>query len=104
VNARVIIEPAADQDLRDQFDYIAQDSLDAALRFLDAASSTFEELVRMPGMGVPQQFTNPRLASIRRWPIRDFERYLIFYRETEDGIEVLRVLHSARDIQRILGD
>jgi toxin ParE1/3/4 len=43
-----------------------------------------------------------RLSTLRQWPIRGFENYLIFYLPTEAGIDVLRVLHGARDIDRIL--
>jgi plasmid stabilization system protein ParE len=31
------------------------------------------------------------------------KRHVIFYRPMAEGIEVLRVLHGARDIDRILG-
>jgi hypothetical protein len=30
--------------------------------------------------------------------------YLVFYRQITAGIEIVRVLHSARDIQRILAE
>jgi toxin ParE1/3/4 len=53
-------------------------------------------------MGSPREFRNPHLAGIRQWRIPGFEKYLIFYRPLEDGIEILRVLHGARDIRRIL--
>ena len=34
-------------------------------------------------------------ADLRSFP---FGRYVIFYEPIEDGIDVVRVLHSARDI------
>jgi toxin ParE1/3/4 len=102
LNRRVVVDPAADRDLDDQFDYIARDSLEVALRLLTAADRTFEELARMPRMGAPKEFRNPRLAGVRQWRICGFDSHLIFYREVEDGIEVLRVLHAARDIEHIL--
>ncbi|NJK75351.1 MAG: type II toxin-antitoxin system RelE/ParE family toxin [Microcoleus sp. SU_5_6] len=33
-----------------------------------------------------------------------FKRYLIFYRTAETGIEILRVLHGARDLEAILDE
>lgn len=36
-------------------------------------------------------------------PVGRFRNYLIFYRRKDDEIEVLRVLHGARDIRSILG-
>lgn len=40
---RIIKRPPAKQDLIDQADFIAQDNLEAALRFLDAAGQTFTQ-------------------------------------------------------------
>jgi toxin ParE1/3/4 len=40
-------------------------------------------------------------ASLRSFP---FGRYVIYYVPIEDGIDVVRVLHSARDIDTIFGD
>lgn len=41
----------------------------------------------------------PTLAGLRMWPIRRFERYLIFYRQIPEGIEIVRLLHAARDLE-----
>ncbi len=38
---------------------------------------------------------------MRRWRIRGFENFSIFYFPIEDGIEVVRVLHGAREIERL---
>jgi toxin ParE1/3/4 len=56
----------------------------------------------MPGMGSPREVANPLMVGIRAWQIRGFASYLIFYRPSSDGIEVIRVLHGARDIETIL--
>ena len=36
------------------------------------------------------------------WTIRGFPNHQIYYRPIDDGIEVIRVLHAARDITKIL--
>ena len=38
------------------------------------------------------------------WRVKDFERYLIFYRTMPNGIEVIRVLRGERDIEAILAE
>lgn len=38
---------------------------------------------------------------MRVWSVRDFPKHLIFYRATDDRIEILRVLHGARDAAAI---
>jgi toxin ParE1/3/4 len=42
------------------------------------------------------------LADLRVWRIEGFEKHLIFYRQTPDGIDVVRILHGARDIDSVL--
>ena len=56
----------------------------------------------MPEMGALRHFGNPALKDIRMWPIKGFEKHLVFYHPIENGIEVIRVLHAARDIQSII--
>jgi toxin ParE1/3/4 len=34
--------------------------------------------------------------------VKGFEKHLIFYRQRETGIEIVRVLHAARDVEAIL--
>ena len=44
--------------------------------------------------------SRPELAGgVRSWPTST--RYILFYIPDDQGITVLRVLHHARDIQRI---
>lgn len=55
----------------------------------------------MPGMGSHAHFLTARARDVRFWPIKGFENYLIFYRPTDRGIEMVRVLHGARDINAV---
>jgi toxin ParE1/3/4 len=38
------------------------------------------------------------------WPDRGFDKHLIFYRETDEGLEIVRILHTARDINALFGE
>jgi toxin ParE1/3/4 len=98
---RVIRRPAANRDLIDCFAYIGRDSEESAMRFLRAAENAFRELAGMPRMGIETSFSDSEDSNLRRWRIRGFENFLIFYRPMEDGIEVIRVLHGAREIERL---
>jgi toxin ParE1/3/4 len=100
--ARVIQRTAAKRDLIDHFVFLGENaSVDVARRFIQSSKSDFEKLAEMPEMGAQRLFRNPRFFSIRMWPVRGFERYLIFYRPLKDGIGILRVLHGSRDIERL---
>jgi len=70
--------PQAAADLIDIASYIAEDNLDAAERFLDAAEEAFALLASMPSMGRAVNFQSPAAQGIRVWRVRGFERYLIF--------------------------
>jgi len=103
MTAHYRVLPAADRDLDDQAAYLAtQASLDTALRFYDAASFTFAKLAGMPGIGERWPSANPRLAGLRVWRIEHFEKHLIFYRPVDDGIEIVRIIHAARDLESVL--
>lgn len=104
MSRRVLLDPTAVDDLREQSDYFAESSIDTAARFLRAANETFENLARMPGMGSRQQFHSKRLQGLRRWQVQGFPAHLVFYRTHEEAVEILRVLHGARDIETILED
>lgn len=102
--ARIVdIQPKAERDLDHHTIYIADDNPEAARRFLSATEATFTRLVEMPRLGSRRQFQNPELADLRMWPVPGFVNYLIFYRPTADGIQVIRVLHGAQDRDQILG-
>jgi len=96
--------PQVRRDLIELADFIAQDSLDAAERFLKAAEAAFHLLASMPEMGALCWFQSPQTAGVRVWSIRGFENYLVFYRPVEAGIDVIRVIHGARDIPAMFAD
>ena len=96
--------PRAIYAIIEQAEYIGQDSPDAAERFMDATEETFRDLDEMPGMGHPHESPNPRLAGVRVWPVKGFRNHLIFYRPSDGGVEILTILHGARDIERALED
>ncbi len=93
--------PQARRDLVDLANFIAKDSLDAARRFLDAAEATFEFLASNRTVGQHCEFTGSELTGMRVWPIERFKNHLVFFRPTDAGIQILRVLHGARNIEAL---
>jgi len=99
-----IITPEASGDVDECFLYIAADSPEAAFRFLSSADETFLQLAETPRIGRRCDARNPNLKGLRRWPVRGFENFLVFYLEREGVVHIIRVLHGARDIEAILAD
>ena len=94
--------PQVIHDLIEIATYIAEDNLDASDRFLAAAEETFKQLAKMPGIGKLGQFSHPNLVGVRQQAIKGFKKYLVFYRSIDSEIEILRVIHGAREIAEIL--
>ena len=78
-----------------------QASVEVAERYFAAVKETWALLITQPQSGAPYNSGIERLAGLRRAPVKGFERYLLFYTPRIGGIDVVRVLHAARDIQRI---
>ena len=87
----------ARNDLVELTAYFTNESLELAIRFLDAAQRTFEMLAEHPGFGTVHSTKMVELAGLRVWPVRDFKSHLVFNQQIPDGIEVVRVLNGARD-------
>jgi toxin ParE1/3/4 len=89
------ISPRASEDLTEIWSYIADDSLANADSFIDKLYETMQVLSRQPGSGRHREEIAPGIQSF------PFGRYIIFYRAVTSGIEIVRVLHGARDIENI---
>jgi plasmid stabilization system protein ParE len=78
--------------------YIADGSIDAALRFLERAEQTINGLALFPESGGPFASSVPELAGLRTKLVKDFPNHVVFYIERDDSIEVVRVLRSGQDM------
>ncbi|NBS65744.1 MAG: type II toxin-antitoxin system RelE/ParE family toxin [Betaproteobacteria bacterium] len=96
--ARVIRRPLAAADILDIWDYIAEDSLDQADRWIDKLDEKFKLISAQPLLGRARDELS---TDLRSFP---FGRYVIFYTPVDDGIDVVRVLHSARDADALFDD
>ena len=96
---KVIRREKAKSDIIELADYIAQDSLQAAEQFISAVETAFRFLSQTPAAGALRDYLNPSLTGLRMWPVRGFAKHLVFYRETPEGLEIVRVLHATRDIE-----
>jgi len=90
--ARIVQAPAAEADAVEIWVYIAQDNPDAADRLLGRFDKLFRLLASQPQLGKSVEDLAPNLRFV---PLGN---YLIFYRPRTDGVEIVRILHAARDI------
>ena len=93
---RILVRPEAECDLDEIWWYIAQDNPRNADSFLDRIQERFISLADFPQLGTGRDELKTGLRS------QPLGNYLIFYFPLNDGIEVVRVLHGARDIGHLL--
>ena len=94
---RVVFAPAAEADLEVIHDFIAAENPAAAAALVTRLEDLAVLLADAPGMGRARPELLPNLRS---FPLGS---YLLFYRPHDNGIEVVRVLHGARDIPALFG-
>jgi len=102
VTRQIGVERAAEQDLYEAALYLRERSPQRARRFVQAARDTFVFLAEQPQIGRRYLSSHPRLQDLHVWHVRGFDRYLIFYRFSEDTLFIERILYGTRDIERIL--
>lgn len=89
---RVILKQRAQQDLDDIWLFIAKENIVAADALLDDIARWCRLIETDPFIGSSRHELYPDLRSF------SVGRYVVFYWVGNSGIEIIRVLHSARDI------
>ncbi len=94
----IVRRPKAAEDVESHAIYIAEGSIDAALRFLERAEQTIKGLALFPSSGAPFPSSVPKLAGMRTKLVKDFPNHVVFYVEHDESIEVVRVLRGGQDM------
>ena len=103
MNLEIRKKPQAERDIEECFVFIGEENLDVAVHFLVAVEDTIEIIAQNPSAGNVREFKDSKLKNIRMMLVRGFHRYQIFYTITDESIEIVRVLHGARDLPDIFG-
>ena len=90
--ARVTRRPQAEADILEIWDYIVDDSILDADRWVDSLDEKLALWATQPMMGRSRDELAPGIRSLA------FGRYVVFFEPLSDGIDVVRVLHGSRDI------
>ncbi|MBM3740989.1 MAG: type II toxin-antitoxin system RelE/ParE family toxin [Acidobacteria bacterium] len=95
---------AAKRDLIAQWVWYAENAnIETADRFLKTADDTVSMLAAQPEAGYRFFVRGPEVQGMRRFPLSDgFEKILLFYFPLKDGIELVRVVHGNRNLDRLL--
>ena len=77
--------------------FIADDSIDAALKVYDALEEAFELLAENPGIGHTREDLTDR--PLKFWSVFS---YLVVYDPASVPLTVVAILHGARDVGQLL--
>lgn len=93
---KIVFSPESRQDLREIFNYIAKDNLDAAIAFVRRLKQRCVDLAPMPNVGKNREEIARGYRSITEGD------YVIFYRLQPEIVEILHVVHGKRDLSKVL--
>lgn len=93
--ARLVILPAARADLIEIGDFIALDNPGRAASFVAEIEAKMRAAAERPLSFPARDELHEGLRAAR------YGRYLIFFVEQGDEVQVVRVLHGARDLPRM---
>ncbi len=92
-----VLSREADHDLDELWNYISEDSVDAADRLATKLLDSFEALAQHPGMGHKREDLTS--YPVFFWPVGN---YLVIYRGERSPIEIVAIVSGARDIPTFL--
>ena len=92
-----VLNVDAEQDLNEIWEYIADDSIDAADRWIAKLFDAFESLAQSPGIGHKRE--DLTALPVLFWPVG---AYLVLYRVRAGWIEIVAVTQGSRDIPSFL--
>ena len=87
---------AAEADLTSLWAYIAADNEPAANRLLERIETASKRLVEFPELGRSHDDVR---SGLRLFAVGN---YLLLFRRTEEGVEIVRVLHGKRNWRALL--
>jgi antitoxin ParD1/3/4/toxin ParE1/3/4 len=90
------LAPEAARDIREIYEYIAQDSVTAARKLRLQMLHACHRLAEHPRIGHPREDLTDQ--PVLFWPVGS---YLIIYNAEANPIEIVRVVHGARDVPRL---
>lgn len=100
----VVPRAIADRDVGEAIAYyLEQGTVDAALGFIDALEKAYLHIGRHPAAGSPRYAHELNLPDLRFWCVPGYP-HVVFYTESDEHIDVWRVLHGQRDIPAWMAD
>ena len=92
--------PQVVADLFEIWTFIAQDNPTAADRVEEAVYRACNFLAASPLVGRMRKDLTP--LPVRFWVVQPYLNYIIVYNPEKEPLQIIRILHSARDLRSVL--
>jgi toxin ParE1/3/4 len=93
----------AKEDLIEIYAFLLERNERAARMFLSETRKAFDMILKIPGIGRRWESPIAELKELRVTTVsRRFHDYLIFYRPVSDGVQIVTILHGARDLPPLI--
>ena len=100
--SRYQLTPQALEDLFEIWSYIARDNVEAADRVEESVHKACDMLAEGPWRGkVRKDLTS---LPLRFWTVQHYPNYIVVYNPRTNPLQIIRILHGARNILAILGE
>ena len=93
-----ILSEEAVSDLEEIWIYIASQSIRNADNFLDQLYNKCIEISELSGIGRKRDELFPGMLSLA------YKKYVIFFMRNRHEVQIVRILHGARDLPKIFED
>ena len=80
--------------------FIAEVNPDIADRFCEAIERALHLISQHPHIGALAGFQHA--PTVRKWVVREFPNYIIFYEVRAEGVALIRLLHGAQHLAPLI--
>ena len=84
-------------DIQHALDFYIVQAPHMAMAFVAALEKSTAQIERQPGIGSPRYALELGIPRLRHWRLNRFP-YALFYIEHDNRLDVIRLVHTSRDI------
>jgi plasmid stabilization system protein ParE len=93
--------PLAIRDIAAHSEYIAENNLNSALRFLDAVDATVQMLCQFPEAGGAVPTSRRDAKGLRAKLVNGFGNYVVLYFVNDENVDIARVIRGGTEIDQV---
>ena len=98
-----IVSSLAAADVQSALEFYVTESARLATSFIAELERATHHIELHPATGIPRYSHELNIPQLRHWPLKKFP-FALFYIEHADHLDVIRFVHTSRDVPASLQD